>query len=509
MRFRENPNTPIIENAIAENSGGIGTKENPYGQKISLLDVLDLSLNKKRTKKERLEEYEKFLTQVKILYGVIFGSINTKKSREVFTKSFRDGFEYWKNSVLPWDVDSGVLAKISQILTTIDPLSKREIESIISGRGFSEEELRHLLAILKATFIAKHAKSEKSIFPQNLTRKATSFDEKIQSSFEKRTKDSDFPLAFEFGDRKIKIKPFSLNAKADNRIFDKLGRRPTLEIETLNDILRARFVVEESDDVEKLKDHLVGNLSGFSLVIKTAKSNTSAGERGGEIVLLGKVDGTPCEIKIMTLNDYEQSETGVNHHQVYAFLQDCQLYERYYGAIPNKFIQEGITKLSGDGSIWKNLKTDVVKLWCEEYNVSLSNLKGNQMDVNKGKAQEFIRARFDKMFFSTKTANLDNAAIIGDDNSRKIYCSYENMFRCGLLRKDQGYNEVYHTMFLKIKELIKAKTSIDVSELAVKELFNESQEDVPVEIFDVIKLLKGLPQQLIKNISSRVSDTIT
>lgn len=508
MRFQGNPGAPVIDNAIATGLAGIGTLENEYGQKISLVDLLDLNLNQELSPKETLAEHKAFLTRAKSLYGTIFGNIETKKSRELFTRSLRQGFEYWKNSILSWEVDSGVLAQVSHILTTPEPLSKIEIETLISGREFSPEDIRHLLAILKATFTVNHAQSEKNIFPKNLPRQAVSFDEKIHSLFRKRAKDSDFPLDFMSGDLRIKIKAFSSNAKADDRIFDKLGRRPNLEIEKINDILRSRFVVQSFDDAKKLKDFLLEELSDMSLEEKNAKSNTSSGDRGEEIVLLGKSNGTPCEIKIMTFDDYEQSETGINNHQIYAFLQDCQLYERYYGQIPHALAQEKIKKLSGDASIWKNLRTDVVNGWCRKYGVSISNLNNDRVDIGKGKAQELLRGRFDEMFFSGHTAKLDNAVILGNNDSKKSFFSYENMFRCKCLRADQGYSGIYTAMFLKIQGLIKSKTGIEVSSEEVEELFNDKGGVVSDEVFDVIKSLKGLPDKLVNAISLKVSATI-
>ena len=149
------------------------------------------------------------------------------------------------------------------------------------------------------------------------------------------------PLAISFEGGTFRLRGMYWNNKGEKRIIGKLLRKVSdTPGSIVKDGIRTRIFVEEKDKASAVK--WVEAL-GFQ---QKASSNTSGGEGRKEVSLKGSFQGTPAEIQVLTWQEYEKGESGVQHHDIYEAIQNFLVFTRLFASIPDQRYNKKIKELS-------------------------------------------------------------------------------------------------------------------------------------------------------------------
>ena len=180
---------------------------------------------------------------------------------------------------------------------------------------------------------------------------------------------------FRFGGKEYKILHLGASGKAEFRMIDKLIRKPRENFDQIRDILRARVVLQNSEEVnyfvrslrQQYKEIKIGKTGRFvSCKEKTSHdSNAARGDYEVRTIILSldpffndKNSETsiqiPCEIQILHQKAYEQKENGLQHHWVYQrILQEIMLETRRADGASNQYVEAEVQKSARNPNIFE------------------------------------------------------------------------------------------------------------------------------------------------------------
>ncbi len=261
-----------------------------------------------------------------------------------------------------------------------------------------------------------------------------------------------------FSWKKVELKLDS-NSKALNRMASKITTKPYINSNNIKDVYRARFIVEEENDVAGIKTFLLKKLwwiqsrktSAWNLVKKEQNTNLNADSDRKEIKLLWKfpiyedgeyINGVsiPVEIQIMTRASYEKHESWAKHHSVYEPLQALVDVSRWNHGVKEVRYLNIIQKLSDDKDIQSSYPD------------------AHKWRHTQQRLYDDILKRFNQYFYKTR-----------DDKYMPYQHTYRYMHSSGLVHKQ---NEYFMDMCKSLNDIF----SLNLTSLEWYHLLNEEEK---------------------------------
>lgn len=168
------------------------------------------------------------------------------------------------------------------------------------------------------------------------------------------------------------------NPKQAQRMASKAVTKADIDPKKIRDVYRARIIVADETqmkNMQRLVEVKFGTAKpgrrakgAWNLKLKEEGSNVNRDEERKEIKLIGTYPmGTiedvstqaliPVEIQIMTKDEYERSETGSNHHEVYMAMQKLVEISRPCIGIDKKSIELVIDRLSRNPEVLASVQS--------------------------------------------------------------------------------------------------------------------------------------------------------